>query len=100
MTLGGYVIHPIQALLDYPLAFAALGLAGFFKKHPFLGVTIAITGRFISSFLSGILFFTGFTLEGAIASAVYNGTYLVGEFVISIILMYIIIKRRLLDIYL
>src|SRR4030042_3770098 len=29
---GAYIIHPVQGLLDYPLAFAALGLAGAFKK--------------------------------------------------------------------
>ena len=27
---GPYVVHPAQVLLDYPLAFAALGLSGFF----------------------------------------------------------------------
>ena len=32
MALGGYVINPVQGLLDYPIAFAALGLAGLFKK--------------------------------------------------------------------
>ena len=100
MTLGGYVIHPIQALLEYPIAFGALGLAGLFKRYPLIGVAVAITGRFISAFLSGVFFFTGFTLEGAIASAVYNGTYLTGEFVISVVIIQIIIKRQLMEIYL
>ena len=27
-----YAIDPIQVLLDYPLAFGVLGLAGFFQK--------------------------------------------------------------------
>lgn len=99
MALGGYVIHPIQGLLDYPIAFAALGLAGFFKKYPLLGVAIGISGRFISSFLSGLFFFTGLSLEGAIASAIYNGTYLIGEFIISAIIIYILIKRELIDVY-
>ena len=31
MTLGGYIVDPVQALLDYPIAFAALGLAGLFR---------------------------------------------------------------------
>jgi len=100
MALGGYVIHPVQGLLDYPIAFAALGLAGLFKKHPLIGVGVGITGRFISSFLSGILFFTSPTVEGAITSAIYNGTYLIGEFVISTIVIYLLIKRKLIDIYL
>ena len=29
---GPYVVHPVQVLLDYPLAFGALGLSGFFSK--------------------------------------------------------------------
>ena len=100
MSLGGYVIHPVQALLDYPLAFAALGLAGLFKKHPLVGVGVAIAGRFVSSFLSGIIFFTGLTLEGAVASAIYNGTYLLGEFVISAIVIFILVKKQIVEIYL
>jgi len=100
MSLGGYVIHPVQALLDYPVAFAALGLAGLFKNHPLVGVAVAIAGRFISSFLSGMIFFTGLTLEGAVASAIYNGTYLLGEFLISAIIIYIFVKKQIIEIYL
>jgi thiamine transporter len=100
MAFGGYVINPIQGLLDYPLAFAALGLAGLFKRYPLVGVGVGITGRFIASFLSGIFFFTSLTLEGAIVSALYNGTYLIGEFMISAIVIYLLIKRNLIDIYL
>jgi len=100
MMLGGYVINPVQGLLDYPLAFAALGLAGLFKKYPVIGVGVGITGRFIFSFLSGIFFFTSPTLEGALASASYNGTYLIGEFVISAIVIYLLVKRHLINIYL
>jgi thiamine transporter len=98
MALGGYVIHPLQALLDYPIAFSALGLAGLFKKYPIVGVAFGITGRFSFSFLSGIIFFTGISLPGVIASATYNGTYLIGEFVISVVVIYILAKRNLIDI--
>ena len=94
------MINPVQGLLDYPLAFAALGLAGLFKKYQLVGVGVGIAGRFIASFLSGIFFFTSPTSEGVIVSATYNGTYLIGEFVISAIVIYILIKRNLLYIYL
>ncbi len=100
MSLGGYVINPLQGLLDYPLAFAALSSAGFFKKYPLVGVGVGIAGRFVASFLSGIFFFTSLTLEGVIVSATYNGTYLIGEFVISAIIICILIKRNLVYIYL
>ena len=100
MAYGGYVIHPVQGLLDYVIAFAALGLAGAFKKYPLVGVGFGIIGRFICSFLSGMLFYTGVSIEGAIGSAVYNGIYLIGEFIISAIVVYLLVKRKLLDIYL
>lgn len=100
MAFGGYVINPVQGLLDYPLAFAALGLTGFFKRYPLLGVGIGITGRFIVAFLSGIIFWTSITLEGVIASAIYNGTYLIGECIISTIAIYFLVDRNLIDIYL
>ena len=100
MAYGGFVINPIQGALDYPIAFAALGLAGLFRKYPLVGVGVAIVGRFMSSFLSGMWFYTGFTAEGAVGSAIYNGTYLLGEFVISVIVIYLLMQRKLMDIYL
>jgi thiamine transporter len=96
---GSFIIHPVQGLLDYPLAFAALGLAGFFRRIPFLGVAVGIVGRFICSFIAGVIFFTFFSLPGIISSAVYNGTYLIPEFVITSIVIYLLLKRKLLNIY-
>jgi thiamine transporter len=100
MAFGGYVINPVQGLLDYPLAFAALGLAGLFKKYKLVGVAVGIAGRFVVAFLSGIFFWTSVTLAGVLASASYNGLYLIGEFVISTIVIFLLIKRNLIYIYL
>jgi thiamine transporter len=103
MALGGYVVDPVQALLDYPIAFAALGLASIFKKYPPLGVALGIFGRFLAHFTSGVWFFWQYAPEGMnpmVYSAIYNGSYLLVELVISAIIMYIIVKRRLLEIYL
>ena len=100
MAYGGFIYNPVQAALDYPIAFAALGFAGFFRKYPLVGVGVAIVGRFICSFVSGMVFFTSLTLEGAVGSAIYNGTYLLGEFVISTIVIYLLMQRKLVDIYL
>jgi len=99
MSLGGYVINPIQGLLDYPIAYASLGIAGLFKKHPLIGVGLGIIGRFLIAFLSGIIFFTGISVEGAIASAIYNGTYLIFEFAITVAIIYLLLKRDLLKVY-
>ena len=105
MALGGYIVDPVQALLDYPLAFSALGFdrSGLSKKHPLLGVGVGISGRFVAHFVSGFWFFGIYAPEGmnpAVYSALYNGSYLVVEFIISAVIMYIIINRKLLEIYL
>jgi thiamine transporter len=108
---GAYIVHPAQALLDYPLAFGALGLAGFFASrakenygsvYALLGATIGIAGRFLCHFLSGVIFFSTYAPEGMnpyVYSAVYNGSYILGELVISLVLIYLLIKRGILEIY-
>ena len=96
MALEGYIYYPLQIILDYPLAFACLGLAGLFKKQPIIGVVVALTGRFLSHFVSGVVFFAQDappTLGPYIYSAIYNGSYILGEMVISGILIYMIWKR-------
>ena len=50
-----YAIHPIQVLLDYPVAFGALGFSGFFSKskHGLVkGYIAAVVGRFFFSSVS------------------------------------------------
>ena len=61
-----FVYNPVQVLLDYPIAFGALGLAGFFQKRPFLGrrTPIAIDRLFAILFcvISFALFWYELTL--------------------------------------
>mgnify|MGYP001063581522 CR=1 FL=1 len=104
-----YFFHPAQVLLDYPIAFGALGLAGLFQTHEVGGVAAGIGGRFLAHFVSGVVFFATYAPEiylglniGANAftySAIYNGTYLVPELVISSVLMAVLTKRKLIDLY-
>lgn len=98
-----YVVHPVQLLLDYPIAFGALGLAGGFRKYPLVGVGVAMLGRFISHFVSGVVFFSMFAPPGMspfLYSAIYNGSYLTGEFIVTAVIMFLLVKRRALDLYL
>ena len=91
-----FIVHPVQFLLDYPLAFGALGLAGFLKGHPIVGVAVGIFGRFICHFISGVVFFATYAPTGmnpAVYSAVYNGSYLVVELVFSTVVVYMLFKR-------
>ena len=103
LVIGPYIFHPAQVLLDYPIAFGMLGLAGFFQKRPFLGVNVGIIGRFLAHFFSGIIFFADYAPEGmhpGIYSAVYNGGYLLVELVISIYVVYLLQESKVLKIYL
>ena len=98
-----FVVHPVQFLLDYPLAFGALGLAGFFQRHPIGGVFSGIAGRFACHFVAGVVFFGMYAPEGMnpiVYSAIYNGSYLIVELVFSVIVMYILVKRNIIKMYL
>ena len=79
-----WIIHPAQFLLDYPIAFSAIGLAGIFGESKFLekatqarfalGATIAGALRFICHVLSGVFAFEAYA-EGQNAwaySLAYN----------------------------
>ncbi len=79
-------IHPIQILIDFPLAFAALALAGFAAKLPLekfwklpLAVVFAALGRYALAVLSGVVFFGANAPAGQpvlLYSLLYNLTYL------------------------
>lgn len=93
---GPYVVHPAQVLLDYPLAFGALGISGFFykSKHGLLkGYIAGVIGRFFFHEVSGLIFYTAYVGDfggnaAAIwASTVYNLSYIVPEAVLTIILL-------------
>ena len=93
-----FVVEPIfytlpQMLIDYPLAFGALGLAGFFagKKHGLqIGYLVGVIGRYIFAVISGVVFFGAYGPEGTPAivySLCYNATYIVPEAVITLIII-------------
>ena len=98
-----YFVHPIELVLDYPLAFAMLGLAGlasrFSDKWGIVpGIVIGTLGRFLCAFLSGVIFFGMYAPEGQsvlVYSAVYNGLYLIPEAAICIVLAMIPQIRQL-----
>ncbi len=94
-----FIYNPFQVFLDYPLAFAVLGISGLFRRNPFVGIGVAISARFACHFLSGVLFFQSFAPEGTnpiLYSVLYNASYLVPEFIISVAVMYFLMKRDIL----
>ena len=102
MLFGGSIFHPIQAILDYPVAFGVLGLAGIFSaefeksksiKPVLLGASLGIVLRMIAHTLTGAIFFASYAPEGQnpwIYSIIYNASYLVVEFIITVIIIYLL----------
>jgi thiamine transporter len=98
-----FVVHPAQLLLDYPLAFGALGLAGMFRSRPLIGVAVGIAGRFVMHFISGLIFFASYAWAGwnpVLYSAAYNAGYLLPEFVLSAFIILILVRLKALQLYL
>jgi len=94
LFLGGYWFTLVQVILDYPLAYGLLGLAGYFRKSPLVGVAVAMVLRFLANFVSGVVFFGVYAppeLGPYVYSAVYNGSYMLPEFVISAVVIYLLI---------
>lgn len=93
---GPYVVHPIQVVIDYPLAFGALGISGFFSGHKnglLKGYIAGVLGRFFFASVSGLIFYTvyveslGENMVAVWASLVYNMTYILPEAAITILLI-------------
>lgn len=96
LLLGGYVVHPAQALLDYPLAFGALGLSGFLNKPAWGGVLLGSFARFLCHMLSGVVFFASYAPEGTniwAYSAIYNGSFMTPNAILTVIVVYLLLPR-------
>ena len=91
------ILHPAQFLLDYPIAFSWIGLAGLFsrvqvlRKTPqlqfFFGGILAGLGRFCMHFLSGTFAFGVFAPEGtpaALYSFLYQAGYVLPDLAIAV----------------
>lgn len=103
LAIEPFIVHPIQLSLDYPLAFAVLGLAGFFRKYPIVGVAVGGAARFMSHFVSGIVYFADYAPAGmspAIYSVIYNGTYIIPSVIICAVIIGLMQKSKALNIYL
>jgi thiamine transporter len=99
LIIGGvFSLHPVSLIFDYPVAFGILGIAGFFKKTPaglISGVFAGIFGRFACHTFSGVVAYASYAPEGQsplLYSILYNGSYLLPEFAITVFLTVLILK--------
>lgn len=100
LILDPYILNPIQVLFDYPLPFMIVGVAGFFNNK-YLGATIGMILRFLSHFISGVVFFGSYAPEGMSAifySLSVNGIAVGGELLICLILLAFLPIERLVKI--
>ena len=93
LIIDPYILSLPQLLVDYPLAFGALGMSGFFSKKKFgltTGVIVGILGRYICHVISGYVFFASYAPEGMnpmIYTLGYNATYIVPELIATVIVV-------------
>lgn len=93
-----YIINPIQMIFDYPLPTICIGLAGYFKNKPYIGMSVAFFFKFLCHFISGVVFFGSYAPEGMNAflySFIVNGPLLAGECLITLIIFRLLPVKRL-----
>ncbi len=76
--LNPWIVSMPQVLLDYPVAFGMLGLAGLFghMKNDLagltMGVVVASAGRFLAALASGVVFFADYAAGSGLSRCVLH----------------------------
>lgn len=93
---GTYILSPLQACLDYIVAFAALGCSGFFAKKRnglIKGYLFAIAARGLFHTVGGYLYWMDYMPENFPSSLAiiypiaYNYSYILAEGLVTVILL-------------
>lgn len=80
MIQDPWIVTPVQAILDYPLAFACIALAAVARKLPdswgwLAGMALAAVGRFVCHTLTGVVFFAEYAEGTGMSPFVYSVSY-------------------------
>lgn len=80
MIQDPWIVSPVQAILDYPLAFACIALAAVARKLPdswgwLAGIALGGVGRFVCHVLSGVVFFAEYAEGTGMSPFVYSVSY-------------------------
>ncbi len=109
--IGGDFYSPLQVIIDYPLAFTLIGVAGFFaasskkrlqvrnpikrlKLVPFWRIGAAVFFAFLLRLachvISGVVFFSEYARDQNpwVYSILYNGTFLLVEAAITVVILF------------
>lgn len=106
-----YIVVPLQAFIEYFLAYTVLGFAGLFAfqvwnsfknnhsiqafRYILTGVLLAGVLRFTAHWIAGAVFFESADLDqnAWIYSLIYNSTYMIPSIIISTIAVYFLFKK-------
>lgn len=97
-------IHYLSIILDYLLAYGAIGVCGYFKDNItglVSGSIVAIALRWFTSVTSGAVVFASYAPQGQnpwIYSMIYNASYMVPDGILNIIVLLFVyqgVKRGL-----
>ncbi len=95
LIVDPYILFPAQVVVDYILAFGALGLSGFFansKAGLIKGYIAGVLGRYVFAVISGWIFFGEYAWEGwnpLTYSLAYNAIYIFAEAAITIVVLFL-----------
>ena len=87
-------------LFDYLIAYSVLGLAGLFRKHgiwgELCGIALALTLRFCSHLISGVVIFATYVPEGwgspLVYSLAYNGSFMLPELILTAVAAFFLLR--------
>ncbi len=101
MMFGAFIVHWLQAILDYGFAFTVVGLAAIVRKplllatqalnkkkmtfYIVLGALIGGVLRFISHLLAGVIFFKEYAGDDNVwaYSIIYNGSFMLPATIVT-----------------
>lgn len=96
---GAFLYHPLQAILDYPLAYMALGVAGLVTVRGIktLGAAVALgcVARLACHYFSGLLFFATYAPKWEspwLYALTYNVLFLAPEAAITAVVLWPLLK--------
>lgn len=104
MMFGAYIVHWLQALLDYGLAFTVVGLAAIVRGpllkatavlqkttmaiYMVIGILLGGALRFVCHLLAGVIFFKEYAGDDNVwaYSILYNGSYMLPATILTAII--------------
>jgi thiamine transporter len=91
-----FFVHPIQFILDYPLAFSLLGISGVIRGIPAIGIIAGTICRLLSHIVSGVVYFSSYAPKGMnpwVYSISYNSSVILPDAILALLITIIILPK-------